>query len=165
MADWDDLEICVRSGLVTLGAHSHSHIKAVSCSPEELHDEAFTSGRILRDRFGEEHSRIYAYPFGNTLLGHVPDDYERAVRSAGFQLAVTTDVGFVTPETGRFRLPRLEAHSQDTPATLIARCSGAIGPLYLKNRLHQIAAGLRRPEARPAAPVKPGSPKEENVVC
>ena len=165
MASWDDLEACIRSGLVTIGAHSHSHIRPAGCSPEQLHDEAFTSGRILRERLGDEHGRLYAYPFGNSLLGHVSDDYEQAVRSAGFQLAVTTDVGFVTPETGRFRLPRLEAHSQDTPEMLMARCSGAISPLYLKNLVHRIAAGLNRNHRAPAAPAKPQSSKEENVVC
>lgn len=165
MASWDDLEACIRSGLVTIGAHSHAHVRAAGYSAEKLHDEAFTSGRILRERFGDKHGRLYAYPFGNSLLGHVSDDYEQAVRSAGFQLAVTTDVGLVTPETGRFRMPRLEAHSQDTPEMLMARCSGAISPLYLKNLVHRIAAALNRNHRAPAAPAKPRSNKEENAVC
>jgi peptidoglycan/xylan/chitin deacetylase (PgdA/CDA1 family) len=140
MASWDELEECVASGLVTIGAHSHSHLKASTCTPEQMREEAHTSAELLRRRLGEPHARIYAYPFGNSLLGHVSEAYEEAVRSAGFTVAVTTDVGLVSSDDDAFRLPRLEAHAQDTPATLIAKSSGAIAPLYLNTWFHKTLA-------------------------
>ena len=81
MLTWQELEECVASGLVLIGAHSHSHLKGSECTPGQLHDEAHMSADILRSRFGKPHAQIYAYPFGNSLLGHVPEDYENAVRS------------------------------------------------------------------------------------
>jgi len=143
MLTWHELEECVSSGLVLLGAHSHSHLKGSECTPGQLHDEAHVSADILRGRFGKPHAQIYAYPFGNSLLGDVSEDYENAVRSAGFTMAVTTDVGLVGPESNHFRLPRIEAHDQDSPETIRAKSAGAIAPLYLNNWFHKASAWRR----------------------
>jgi peptidoglycan/xylan/chitin deacetylase (PgdA/CDA1 family) len=137
---WDDLEHCAASPLVTIGAHSHRHRRGDECSDDELAEEAGLSAEVLRRRLGRRHARIFAYPFGNTRLGHVSAAYERAVRAAGYTIALTTDVGLVRPESDRFRLPRLEAHSLDSGATLLAKSAGALAPLYCKEWFHELAA-------------------------
>jgi peptidoglycan/xylan/chitin deacetylase (PgdA/CDA1 family) len=146
MATWEELEECVASGLVTIGAHSHRHLKGSDCTAEQLAEEAGTAAEEIGRRFGDNHVSVYAYPFGNSTLGHVSEDYINAVRLAGFKLAVTTDVGLVSAGDDAFSLPRLEAHSQDTPATLLAKCSGAIAPLYLNHWFHKALA--RRNQGR-----------------
>ena len=38
--NWRELENCVSSGLVTIGAHSHRHRKGSECTPAQLTEEA-----------------------------------------------------------------------------------------------------------------------------
>ncbi len=153
MVTWGELEECVASGLVTLGGHSHTHIKASECTPARLNDETARSAESLRCRFGPEHAQIYAYPFGNSVLGHISEAYEAAIRSAGFTIGLATDVGMVSAESEILRLPRIEAHDQDTPATIRAKSAGAIAPLYLNRWFHRVVAwsGRRAINSIPAA--------------
>lgn len=129
--NWAEIENCLESGLVTLGAHSHRHLKANDCSNAQVQDEVNRSAEILRSRFGESSVPIYAYPYGNSFMGHVPEVYETAVREAGFELAVTTDFGHVVECQSPFRLPRVEAHGLDTAKTLSAKIQSKRSPFYL----------------------------------
>lgn len=129
--NWLELEDCVSSGLVTIGAHSHRHLKGSQCTPAQVIDEAGQSREILRSRLGESHSVQYAYPYGNTKLGDVSPEYVSAVKAAGFKLAVTTDLGLVNADSDPYILPRLEAHMLDSPGVLKAKVSGALAPYRL----------------------------------
>lgn len=129
--NWQELEDCVSSGLVTLGAHSHRHLKGSECTPSQMAQEAGASREILRSRLGESQSLQYAYPYGNTKLGDVSAEYVNAVKAAGFKLAVTTDLGLVEAENDPYTLPRLEAHMLDSPGVLKAKVSGALAPYRL----------------------------------
>ena len=133
------IEKCLASGLITLGAHSHLHRKANDCSPGEIDAEVKLSAELLRQRFGEANVPIYAYPYGNTHLGHVPSHYENAVRDAGFEMAVTTDHGHVEADTNPFLLPRIEAHGVDSATTLWAKVEGKLSPFYLHDYARSIA--------------------------
>lgn len=133
--NWAELEACLSSGLVTLGAHSHKHLKGHECTGEQLREEAEQSRAILKSRFGEPHALAYSYPYGCTKLGDVSPQYVKAVQTAGYQLAVTTDLGLALSDCDPFLLPRIEAHSLDVSATLQAKARGAIGPYLLADRL------------------------------
>ncbi len=133
--NWAELEDCVASGLVTVGGHSHRHLRGSQCTPELMADEAGRSREILRSRLGEAHIDAYAYPYGNTKLGDVSLDYTSAVKAAGYKLAVTTDLGLVTANSDEFSLPRLEAHMLDSPGVLRAKVMGALFPYQLTDHL------------------------------
>lgn len=133
--NWTELEDCVDSGLVTVGAHSHAHVDARTCSPLQMQDEVEQSRDILRHRLGESHAQAYSYPYGSTRLGHVPPAYVKAVRSAGYALAVCTDLGLVSADSDRFLLPRIEAHALDSAAVIRAKTLGALLPYRLTDRL------------------------------
>ncbi|CAA9496803.1 MAG: hypothetical protein AVDCRST_MAG44-515 [uncultured Sphingomonas sp.] len=132
---WDQLEQCLASGLVTVGGHSHRHLKAPECTPELLIEEASRSREILVSRFGEVET--YAYPYGSSRLGYVPDAYVEAVAAAGYRLAVTYDLGRVTGQTDPFRMPRIEAHGVDGPAIIRAKALGSLAPYRLTDRFRQ----------------------------
>jgi peptidoglycan/xylan/chitin deacetylase (PgdA/CDA1 family) len=132
---WPELEACISSGLVTIGAHSHNHLKASNCTPARLVEETEHSNEVLRAHLGES-ALAYAYPYGNTNLGHVPPDYVRAVRAAGYTLAVTTDLELASRNSDPHLLPRVEGHALDTSATLRAKALGILAP-------YRLAYGLR----------------------
>ncbi|MEK6282927.1 MAG: polysaccharide deacetylase family protein [Acidobacteriota bacterium] len=133
--NWQELEDCVASGLVTVGSHSHRHFRGSQCTPGQMADEAGTSREVLRSRLGEAHTAAYAYPYGNTKLGDVSLEYINAVKAAGYKLAVTTDLGLVNAGTNQFNMPRLEAHMLDSPGVLKAKAMGALFPYRLTDHL------------------------------
>lgn len=133
--NWQELKECAASGLVTIGGHSHEHLMATKLSPDQMAQEARLSRKILSAEFGDV--RCYAYPYGSSRLGYVPDEYVNAVAEAGYDVAVTYDLGRVTSETHPLRMPRVEAHAVDGEATIRAKILGTIGPYWLSDRLRQ----------------------------
>ena len=133
---WSELETWVAAGM-ELGAHSHRHLNGRDCGTDELYAEARRSREALTSRFGSEAGRSYAYPYGSTRLGHVPFAYREAARAAGFEQAVTTDLGLVDAAADPYALPRLEAHPLDSPAVLRAKARGALAPYTILDRLRR----------------------------
>ena len=134
---WDELESCAGSGLVEIGAHSHEHLDGRRCSAQQLSDETAACRRMLCARLGREHARSYAYPYGSTRLGEVPPEYVAAVQAAGYERAVSTDLGLVTKGSDSFRLPRVEATAVDSPAVLRAKVRGSLLPLRVTDWLRR----------------------------
>jgi len=132
---WPEMEACLDSGLVEIGSHSHRHFKGVDCTFEQLVEETQISRSILRQRLNETQGRIYSYPYGSRRLGFVSPDYVGAVRSAGYEMAVCSELGLVCPESDCYLLPRIESHEVDTAGVLRAKARGALGPYYFVQRL------------------------------
>jgi peptidoglycan/xylan/chitin deacetylase (PgdA/CDA1 family) len=134
-AGWRELERAIHGGLITIGSHSFRHLEARDCGAAHLREEAERSRDTLRTRLGPEHARAYAYPYGSSRLGDVTDAYEDAVRAAGYDLAVTTDLGLARASDNPFRLPRIEAHQVDSAPVLRAKLRGALAPYWVTDRL------------------------------
>jgi peptidoglycan/xylan/chitin deacetylase (PgdA/CDA1 family) len=134
-AGWRELERAIRGGLITIGSHSYRHLEARDCGADHLREEAERSRDTLRARLGAEHARVYAYPYGSSRLGDVTEAYVDAVRAAGYELAVTTDLGIARATDNPFRLPRIEAHQVDSAAVLRAKLRGALAPYWVTDRL------------------------------
>ncbi len=145
--DWKELENCVKSGLVTVGSHSHTHAKGGHCSPKRLLEEADWSRNELLTHLGPDHCLAYAYPYGSVRLGEVTKDYARAVRKVGYQLAVTTDVALVKAGCDLFSLPRVEVHALDSPSSVLAKVSGRLAPYLVTERIRSV--GRPRNRAKP----------------
>ena len=128
---WRELDDCVESGLVTIGSHSHEHRIGSTCSLDELRREAEQSRAVLLGRLGPRHAACYAYPYGSSRPALVPAGYVQAVKAAGYQLAVSTDLGLAKGTSDRFFLPRIEAFALDSPAVLRAKVDGALTPYII----------------------------------
>lgn len=135
--DWDQLEECMQSGLVTVGAHSHCHRNGLESSVTQLQEETLRSQSILRERLGPAAGRVYSYPYGSRRLGQVPDEYIAAARGAGYSVAVTTDLGLALPGADPLAFPRVEAHALDTPAVVKAKSLGVLAPYRLTDWLRR----------------------------
>jgi len=134
---WRDLERGAASNLLTIGAHSHRHLNGRDCTVAELAEEAERSRSILRHRLGATHAWAYSYPYGSSRLRQTSPAYIEAVRSAGYDLALSTDLGLASSESDPLCLPRVEAHAVDSPAVLRAKVRGALAPYCLVDRLRQ----------------------------
>jgi peptidoglycan/xylan/chitin deacetylase (PgdA/CDA1 family) len=101
----EDLQSLAASPLVTIGAHTRSHINLRVASAQRRREELEASRGDLAGWLGGEPPEGLAYPFG--IPGSdVDPDTMRAARDAGFEYAVVT-----APDTDgrsdRFALPRV----------------------------------------------------------
>jgi peptidoglycan/xylan/chitin deacetylase (PgdA/CDA1 family) len=60
---WDQVGEMAQSGLMTLGAHTHTHLDFRAASPAQIEDELGTSDELIRSRTGIT-PRHFAYPWG-----------------------------------------------------------------------------------------------------
>lgn len=100
---WDQVREMKASGLVEIGAHTHTHPILGRCASTAIEAEITT----CRDRITSELSEapfVFAYPNGG------PGDYSRdcieALKTAGFTAACSMWNARVTLESSLFELPR-----------------------------------------------------------
>lgn len=133
--DWIQVRAMADSGLVTIGAHTHTHRIVGRCTKEETIDEEIrTCRQLIAARAGVE-PEIFAYPNGQH------GDHDERTRAAlvrhGFKVAVTTEPGFNPP--GKSDLLALHRFGQpESPSHLDAVVSGTI------DLIGRVRRGLRR---------------------
>jgi len=99
----DAIQAMFSSGLITFGAHTHSHSILSQLLPGEQQDEILGSLRSVEQLTGEV-CRFFAYPNGS------PNDYDRSsialLESSSVQAAVSTIAGPNIGNTSLFELRR-----------------------------------------------------------
>lgn len=84
---WDDIVECGKMADVTIGSHTVSHVRLPFVDDDLLRTELVDSKRMLEERTGKPCVH-FCYPNGDW-----DERSAQAVREAGYQSAVTTDVG------------------------------------------------------------------------
>lgn len=113
------------SGLVELGAHTHTH-QDFRGRPEAFEADLRTSVVALADRFGVE-ATTFAFPFGRPHLGFVSPELVAAARRTGVVCGLTTRNDVVGTETDPFDWGRFNAFDTDSAAVLAAKLGGWYG--------------------------------------
>lgn len=104
--DWDQVAEMVSSGLVTVGAHTHTHPDMRTIPETRVEEELDVSNRIIEERTGLA-PRHFAYPKGywaEAAEPHIRLRYETAVLGAGPEIG---------PKMDPFRLTRLPVQRAD----------------------------------------------------
>ena len=91
--DPDELRALAADPLVHFGAHTETHVNLRRVSPERLAHEIDASGRAVEAWVGRK-PREFCYPYGWGVA--VGEREIRAVRDAGYTVAVTTRPGVLT---------------------------------------------------------------------
>jgi peptidoglycan/xylan/chitin deacetylase (PgdA/CDA1 family) len=100
---WDMLDVLARDPLVEIGAHTVSHPRISSLSPEGALRELVDARLRLNERLGID-VQHFAFPYGRSVdCG--PRDFALA-RQAGFASAATTRKGLVRSGQDAFSIPR-----------------------------------------------------------
>jgi peptidoglycan/xylan/chitin deacetylase (PgdA/CDA1 family) len=105
---WDDARRLQTSGWVTLGSHAHSHTPLTMLEESDLKEELAHANAVLNSELGQP-ARLFAYPNGDH-----DDPTSYAVRSAGHELAFTTESGLVSPGDNCFRIKRINISESGT---------------------------------------------------
>ncbi len=118
----DECERMTASGLVELGAHTHTHADFRG-RPEELAADVEENLAVLRERFGVEQP-AFAFPFGTKSDGYASATLASAVRGTGVRCCLTTEPQLVRPDVSEFDWGRFAAEDFDTSRTLAAKLGG-----------------------------------------
>jgi peptidoglycan/xylan/chitin deacetylase (PgdA/CDA1 family) len=110
------------SGLIELGAHTHTHQDFRGRSQHFAEDLRRCLAE-LRRRFGIEQA-TFAFPYGDTNLGFAGPDLTAVARDLGVLCALTTDAGIVRAHDDRFAWCRWMPEDFDTGASLAAKLGG-----------------------------------------
>lgn len=110
------------SGLIEIGAHTHSHQNFAN-RLDAFADDLGQCVQQLRALF-QSQAIPFAFPFGRRSMGAVTDAMIDVVKSSGAYCALTTDCGVI--ETGRtpYTWGRFNIYQWDTPQTIMAKVGG-----------------------------------------
>jgi peptidoglycan/xylan/chitin deacetylase (PgdA/CDA1 family) len=111
----------VATGLVEIGAHTHTHADFRG-RPEEFQHDLQLSVDIIRRLF-DPPLVTFAFPYGGTHDGFAGDELAHAARATGVACGLTTECALVDPQSDPFRWGRFNAFPWDTSRTLAAKLS------------------------------------------
>jgi peptidoglycan/xylan/chitin deacetylase (PgdA/CDA1 family) len=118
----DECDRMTASGLVELGAHTHTHADFRG-KPEELAADLEENLTVMRERFGVEQP-AFAFPYGTKADGFASSELASTARGAGMRCCLTTEGQVVRPGDSEFDWGRFAAEDHDTSRTLAARLGG-----------------------------------------
>lgn len=103
--DWQQAKE-MDSSWIAIGSHTVTHPILPHVTNDQLSDELITSRQVLGDRLGRE-IQGFCYPNGNAASR----EFSAAV-SAGYSIAVTTELRLSTPQDNKVALPRIDAEPE-----------------------------------------------------
>jgi O-antigen/teichoic acid export membrane protein/peptidoglycan/xylan/chitin deacetylase (PgdA/CDA1 family) len=112
----------LRSGLVDLGAHTHTH-QDFRHRPDDFREDLLTNIEFLRSAFGLTEI-CFAFPYGSPQFGFATPDLMAEARKVGVLCALTTETVLVEVGNDPFGWGRFNAFPYDTSATLAAKLHG-----------------------------------------
>lgn len=133
-----------QSGLIELGAHTHTH-QDFRGRPEALREDLLANMKELRERFGQNDA-TFAFPYGVRRLGFAGPPLNQVAREVGLLCSLSTEPLLVRPDSDPFDWGRFNAEEFETSASLAAKLEGwyeAVRKAWLR-----VSNVIRKPEAR-----------------
>lgn len=131
-----------KSGLIELGAHTHSH-DDYRGRPDYLREDLKQCCAVLREKFNIDRP-TFAFPYGTKWNGFAGPDLVAAARQSDLRCSLTTEAEMITPQTDPFDWGRLVAEDIDTSTTLAAKLGGWItAAKKLKHALQRLKPSRR----------------------
>lgn len=118
---WEEIQQLDRESLITIGAHTHSHVNMKQLTIEEVGKEILTSKLLLEGKLGHTIDH-FAYPYGTS--NEVGNREYSAVVAYGFKTAVTNMYDSLKNDSQIFCLPRYSVLERDNPFKLDIKLSG-----------------------------------------
>jgi peptidoglycan/xylan/chitin deacetylase (PgdA/CDA1 family) len=121
---WSEIREMTDSGLVSFGAHSHSHVILTRCGEEEASRELRTSKRIIEEHLGRR-CDLFCYPNGRR--GDFNATTKRLVKESGYSCALTTVYGMNSARPDLYELKRYNLGKRLIAGEIEVRLSGLFG--------------------------------------
>lgn len=112
LMDWEKIRYLNNNG-ITIGAHTQTHPRLSSLSPEDIKMEVFGSKAQIEEQTGRP-ADFFCYPYGD-----FNDVAVRVVKEAGFHGALSVERGFVSMGDDPFTLKRIPVWLNTWPLSFI----------------------------------------------
>jgi peptidoglycan/xylan/chitin deacetylase (PgdA/CDA1 family) len=110
------------SGLVDLGAHTHTHAD-FRTQPRELEEDLSRCVGVIRERFGLT-DVTFAFPYGVRRWGFADPALVAAAKRVGVLCGLTAEADLVRPKSDPFEWGRFEVTDADSGPTIAAWLGG-----------------------------------------
>ncbi|MCA9068872.1 MAG: polysaccharide deacetylase family protein, partial [Planctomycetaceae bacterium] len=125
--DWKPIttEQCLemqKSGLIELGAHTHSH-EDFRGRPTDFHQDLLICKQQLKTRFNVENP-TFAFPYGTKQTGFSGGELTQSAKETGVSCCLTTEDEQVFPNSDPYDWGRFTAEQSDNGNTLAAKLEG-----------------------------------------
>ena len=97
---WEQIRKLAKSGLVTIGNHSHSHEYLIDWKDEEIESDLKTSIKIFKKELGYD-PVIFSYPFGEYSTS-----FKKIIKNLNFKYAFGQHSGVIDSTKDFLELPR-----------------------------------------------------------
>ncbi len=141
---WEDCREMSESGLMTFGSHTHSHGDFADMSAPQFKEDVSRSVELIQKYAGP--AKVFAYPFGNRLMGHFSEASSRALKELGFAGALTGEISANKIPCDAFLLSRLEVTNEDDGISLEAKINGYYDWANIAKQAFVIMTGRMRKE-------------------
>jgi len=139
--NWDQCREMVESGIIALGAHTHTH-RDLRGQAVEFAADVQRSVEVLREHF-DCRPIPFAFPFGSPRRGHAGPELVAAARTTDVTCGLTTEPITVDLAGDPFTWGRFNAFAWDTATTLAAKLDGWYGwAPKLKRRVEALVNNL-----------------------
>ena len=135
---WSETAEMVRSGLVSIGSHTHTHVILSRCEPARAADELRVSKQIIEQRLGIS-CDLFCYPNGRR--GDFNGTTKGLLRAHGFSSALTTVYGNDGRDADVFELRRYNLGKPMMTGEVAVRLSGLMemGSVLTRSRASRSA--------------------------
>ncbi|MET0026775.1 MAG: polysaccharide deacetylase family protein [Candidatus Thiodiazotropha sp.] len=113
--DWAQVDRMSRS-VIKFGSHSLSHRMLTHIDRNEAKHEINESKRLLDEKLGGGVQAI-AYPNGNS-----DEQIEKMAENAGYSIGFSTKPGYISKESNKMRLSRINVHTNNSVSKPIFLC-------------------------------------------
>ncbi len=113
------------SGLIELGAHTHTH-QDFRGRADEFKEDLAHCVKVLAEEFGVERPS-FAFPYGTPRLGFAASDLVEAAKEVGVTCGLTTQTECVDLQSDSFQWGRFNVFPWDSAGTLSAKLAGWYG--------------------------------------
>jgi peptidoglycan/xylan/chitin deacetylase (PgdA/CDA1 family) len=120
---WHETAEMVKSGLVSIGSHTHTHVILARCAPERVAEELRQSKQIIENRLGIS-CNLFCYPNGRR--GDFNGVTKRLLKDHGFAGALTTVYGMNGRGADPYEIHRYNLGKPMIDGELEVRLSGLL---------------------------------------
>jgi peptidoglycan/xylan/chitin deacetylase (PgdA/CDA1 family) len=132
---WSEIREMLDSGLMTLGAHTHTHADLRACNTKGITEEIERSNELIAQRTGIE-PRHFTYPWG-----YWTESADRVVRAA-YDTATLGSGSPITSETDVFKVNRIPVQLSDSSLFFKRKMAGG---MRLEDRARRRMTGYEGP--------------------
>jgi len=136
---WAQIREMAEGGLVSIGAHTVSHVILTRCSPDRARNELLVSKQLIEQKLGAP-CTMFCYPNGQ--LGCFDASTRAMLQELGYECGITTVFGTNGPHSDVFELKRLYFDDRGEFVRFVMTLSGVVGILdSVKRHLKRLRPG------------------------